>query len=104
LRIEDISVASFDPSLYGRSLSELMGTLHGVFPDGSQTRGVETFREAYRAVGLGWILAPTGWPILRPLCNGLYFLFARYRVHLGNLFGRQCEGDRCALPQQPPQR
>src|SRR5436305_1220764 len=43
-----------------------MGSLHGVFPDGRQTQGVETFRQAYAAAGHGWVLAA-------PWCRG-YFL------------------------------
>ena len=59
---------------------------------------METFRQAYRAAGLGWVLAPTGWPGLRRVCDALYVLFARYRVRLGRAFGRPCAGDRCAVP------
>jgi predicted DCC family thiol-disulfide oxidoreductase YuxK len=102
LIIEDIAEPGFDPAQYGSTLPELMGTLHGVFPDGRKTLGVETFREAYRAVGLGWILAPTGWPVLRPIFDFLYRLFARNRVRMGRLFGRSCAGDRCAIPSAGP--
>lgn len=98
LLLEDISAPEFDPGQYGATLPELMGTLHGVHADGRQTHGVETFRQAYRAVGLGWVLAPTGWPVLRPCFDVLYNIFARYRVRLGGLFGRGCT-DRCALPE-----
>jgi predicted DCC family thiol-disulfide oxidoreductase YuxK len=58
---------------------------------------VETFRQAYRAVGLGWVLAPTGWPLLRPAFDALYRIFARHRVRMGRVFGRPCAGDRCSL-------
>jgi predicted DCC family thiol-disulfide oxidoreductase YuxK len=98
LVLEDIAAPGFDPGRYGSTLAELMGSLHGVFPDGRMTRGVETFRQAYRAVGLGWVLAPTGWPVLRPAFDALYALFARYRVRLGGLFGRSCDGARCSVP------
>lgn len=103
LAIEDIAARDFDPVLYGSTLADLMGTLHGVFPDGRKTLGVETFREAYRAVGLGWVLAPTGWPVLRPIFDALYVLFARYRVRLGGAFGRSCTGDRCSVPRSTSQ-
>jgi predicted DCC family thiol-disulfide oxidoreductase YuxK len=98
LALTDIAAAGFDPAAYGRTLADLAGSLHGVFPDGRQTTGVETFRQAYRAVGLGWVLAPTRWPALRPLTDALYQLFARHRVRLGRLAGRGCAGGRCAIP------
>ena len=96
LALEDITAPGFDPSRYGRTQSELMRSVHGAFPDGRITRGMETFREAYRLLGLGWLIAPTGWPILRPTFDVLYALFARNRVWLGRLFGRNCPGDRCS--------
>ena len=72
-----------------------MGVMHGVFPDGRIVRKVEAFRQAYRAVGLGWLLAPTGSAVLRWFFDGLYELFARYRVSLGRLFGRSCTTGTC---------
>lgn len=97
LALVDLAAPGFDPSRYDASLAELMGTLHGVQPDGRKTRGVETFRQAYRAVGLGWVLAPTAWPGLRPIFDALYRLFARHRIRMGRLFGRSCASDRCAI-------
>ena len=97
LALEDIAAPEFDPAQYGCTLSELMGTIHGAFPDGRMTQGLETFRQAYRALGLGWVFAPTGWPVLRHGFNGLYRLFVRYRVRLGGMFGRRCVGDRCRI-------
>ena len=98
LIVEDIATANFNAARYGTTLPDLMGTLYGVYPDGSQTRGMETFRAAYRAVGLGWLLAPTGWPFTRPLFDLLYRLFAHNRVRMGFLFGRGCKAGRCAIP------
>lgn len=98
LAFEDISSDSFDPARYGLTDDDLMAVLHGVFPDGRVLRGPEVFRQAYRAVGIGWILAPTGWPLLRPVCDRLYSLFARHRVSSGRLFGRRCDDDVCTPP------
>ena len=95
LVFEDISTSKFDPSRYGLTREDVMGIMHGVFPDGRIVRKVEAFRQAYRAVGLGWLLAPTGWPVLRWFFDGLYALFARYRVSVGRLFGNSCATGTC---------
>lgn len=97
LALEDIAAENFDPRRYDSTLPELMGTLHGVYPDGTKTVGVETFRQAYKTVGMGWLFAPTGWPLLRPAFDAMYKLFARYRVRMGGLLGRSCLGDRCSM-------
>jgi predicted DCC family thiol-disulfide oxidoreductase YuxK len=95
LAFEDISSPDFEASRYGVTREEVMGVMHGVFPDGRMVRKVEAFRQAYQAVGLGWLLAPTGWPVLRWLFDGLYELFARYRVSLGRILGRTCATGAC---------
>lgn len=82
LGFEDISRRDFNPARYGKTLAELMAEIHGVYPDGRLVKGMGVFRAAYRAIGLGWLLAPTGWPLLKPLFDGLYRLFAKYRPRL----------------------
>jgi predicted DCC family thiol-disulfide oxidoreductase YuxK len=97
LAFDDIAAPDFDASRYGRTQVELMARIHGVLPDGTLIEGVEVFRRAYAAVGLGWLVAPTRWPLLRPLADGAYRWFARNRLRLT---GRNdvCTPDRCALP------
>ena len=56
-----------------------MGQIHGVLPSGTVIKGMAVFRRAYDAVGLGWLLAPTNWPILRRLSDACYAWFARNR-------------------------
>jgi predicted DCC family thiol-disulfide oxidoreductase YuxK len=56
--------------------------IHAVLPDGTLIEGMEVFRRAYAAVGLGWLLAATAWPLLRPLADAAYALFARNRLWL----------------------
>jgi predicted DCC family thiol-disulfide oxidoreductase YuxK len=97
LVLEDITAPDFDAAKYGTSHDELMGVMHGVMPDGTLVKKVEAFRQAYRAVGLGWVLAPTGWPLLRPIFDGLYALFARYRVPASRLFGGGCDSGTCEV-------
>jgi predicted DCC family thiol-disulfide oxidoreductase YuxK len=82
LQIVDISAPDFDPSQVGGSLEALMARIHGVMPDGTLIEGVEVFRQAYAAVGRGWLLAWTRLPGLRVLADAGYEWFARNRLRL----------------------
>ena len=93
---EDIAAVGFDPARYGLTRDEVNGVLHGIMPDGSVVRRVEAIRQAYRAVGLGWMVAPMGLPGVRWALDGMYGVFARNRVRLGTFFGRTCDSGKCA--------
>jgi len=101
IQLEDISRADFDPDTYGLDARQVMARIHGVLPDGSVVEGVEVFRRAYAAVGLGWLLAPTRWPVLRRLADLAYRVFARNRLRWT---GREntCEDGRCQIKHTPP--
>ena len=91
---EDIAAEGFDAARYGRTHGELMARIHGVLPSGELVEGVEVFRRVYAAVGLGWLVAPTGWPLLRPVFDAMYRLFARNRLRItgrGEVCGEHCE-------------
>lgn len=92
LVVEDISSPDFHAETYGLSQADVMAVMHGVLPDGRVVRRVEAIQEAYRAVGLGWLVAPLSWPVFGWLADKAYGLFARNRVRLGRLFGRECDG------------
>ena len=92
---EDIAAPGFDAGRLGTDHATLMARIHGVLDDGRLIEGVEVFRRAYAAVGLGWLLAPTRWPLLRPLFDWAYRIFARNRLRLTGRAGADCEGDRC---------
>lgn len=98
LAFEDIAAPGFDAARYGLTQSEVMRIIHGVLPDGRIIKKVEVFQEAYTLLGFGWLVAPTRWPVFKQLCSLVYTLFARYRVPLGNFFGRQkCAQNRCGI-------
>lgn len=100
LRVVDIAAPDFDPAPYGLSRDRVHARLHGVTASGSVVEGMAAVRAAWRAVGLGHWMAPSGWPVLRHVFDLGYLLFARYRVPLGRLFGRSaqasCRDGRCA--------
>ena len=66
----------------GITYREAMGRIHALRADGTVLQDVEVFREAYRLVGLGWVYAPTRWPLIGPLVNGIYRLWASQRLRL----------------------
>jgi predicted DCC family thiol-disulfide oxidoreductase YuxK len=98
LATEDISDPAFDAARYGITRHEAMGALHAVLADGRVVRGMDAVREAYRAIGLGWVVAPTRLPVVSAICDHFYSTFARNRARLGRLvtgrLGRH--GTRCA--------
>ncbi len=80
----------------GITYREAMGRIHALRADGTVLQDVEVFREAYRLVGLGWVYAPTRWPLTGPLVNGIYRLWASQRLRLTRRPGldQLCK-DRC---------
>jgi predicted DCC family thiol-disulfide oxidoreductase YuxK len=98
LVLEDISALGFDPSRYGLTRQEVTDVLHGVLPDGRIVRGVEALRQAYQAIGLGWLVAPTRLPVVGWVLDRMYGAFARNRAGLGRWFGRRCQNGVCSKP------
>ena len=83
LAFVDIDAPGYDPAAHGGiSYRAAMGRIHGLTADGTVLRDVAVFREAYRLVGLGWLYAPTAWPLLRPVIDGAYGLWARWRLRI----------------------
>jgi predicted DCC family thiol-disulfide oxidoreductase YuxK len=79
LVLVDIAQPGFDPAPFGATLDAMQALIHARRPDGSLVVGVEVFRLAYGAVGLGWLTAPTALPGLQPLLERAYAVFARNR-------------------------
>lgn len=79
LRITDIAAPGFDPAPLGVTYDQAMRSILGRTADGRIVHGVEVFRRAYAAVGIGWVLAPTAWPVLRAVSDRAYTWFARWR-------------------------
>jgi len=79
----DIDSPDYDPAAHeGISYREAMGRMHAITGDGRVIKDVAAFREAYRLVGMGWLYAPTTWPIIAPLVDSMYRLWAHWRLRL----------------------
>ena len=87
LAFVDIDAPDYDPAAHGGiGYAEAMGRIHalvGQSPgEGEVLRDVAVFRRAYALVGLGWLYAPSGWPLLNRLADGAYGLWAAWRLRL----------------------
>jgi len=76
----DIGAPGFDAAAHGATLQAMNAEIHAKLPDGSMLKGVEVLRLAYDAVGLGWVLRASAWPMLRPAFDVAYRAFARHRI------------------------
>ncbi len=100
ISFEDIAAPGFNPAAYSLSYEALMSRIHGVLPDGTLLEGVEVFRRLYSAVGLGWLVAPTRWPVLRGIFDASYRVFARNRLWLTGREEAACGPGRCGVPSE----
>ncbi len=92
----DTSAENFDAASFGLSAQQVDAALYGIRPDGSITIGMDSLREGYRQAGLSWLMTWTGWWPARPAFDAVYRCFARNRMRIGRLLGRQDDcGDRC---------
>jgi predicted DCC family thiol-disulfide oxidoreductase YuxK len=106
LRLIDVSAPDFGNDT-GVPVAQLMERMRARLGDGTLVDGVEVFRLAYEAVGLGWIVRPLRSPVLAPLFDRLYMLVARHRnlvprwfsaVLFGHAARRQgCNGGQCRV-------
>jgi len=99
----DINTLDYNPADHaGISYAAAMGRIHAITADGSVLRDVAVFRRAYELSGLGWLYAPTAWPLLGPLVNLAYGLWADWRLRITGRPSLEelCRqrGGRCALP------
>ncbi len=88
LQFSNIRALDFQPLENLPDRDVLAFEIHSVAPDGRVLRAMEVIREAYRMIGLGWLMAPTGWPLLRPLFDRLYTHVARNRHRYSRMFRR----------------
>lgn len=101
---EDIAAPNYDPADNGGvDFATAMGRIHAVLPDGTTVQNVEVFRRIYSILGIGWIYAATGWPIIGPLVDKLYDIWADRRLaltgrpDLATILAQRQQGQGCDL-------
>ena len=79
----DIDALDYDPESHqGISYEKAMGRIHAITASGDVVRDVAVFREAYRLIGLGWLYAPTRWPVISVVVDWMYSIWAARRLQL----------------------
>lgn len=95
LVFQDINATDFKPEAIQLSRAQLMAEIHGQKASGELLKGMAVFRELYTTLGLGWLIGPTAWPILKPLFDFLYRIFAKNRSTVARFFFNDIPCDRC---------
>lgn len=106
----DIADLDYAPEDNGNiDFETAMGSIHALLPDGTVMVGVPVFRKVYEVLGMGWVYAITKLPIIGPIADSIYDIWANWRLKLTGradlatiLAERQqqlaCSTDRCKVP------
>lgn len=79
----DIADDRYSPAANGNiDFETAMGRIHAILPDGSMIKNVEVFRQVYEILGMGWVYAATRWPVVGPIVDWLYGVWAEWRLAL----------------------
>lgn len=81
--LETIDLSNAELSKFPNiNVTEANIILHALDDNGNLLLGLDAVHRAWQLVGRGWIYAPLRWPLIKPLADRLYILFAknRYRI------------------------
>jgi predicted DCC family thiol-disulfide oxidoreductase YuxK len=98
IRFTDIQAPGFDLAGVGVGYRALMDRIHARLPTGELITGVEVFRRLYAAVGFRRLVALSRLPVIRPLLDAAYELFAKNRLR----FTGRCTPELCDRPGAAP--
>lgn len=83
VKFTDIADLNYRPEDNGGvDFETAMGRIHAVLADGTVVKNVEVFQRTYDALGIGWIYAATKWPVIGPIIDKIYDLWADRRLAL----------------------
>ncbi len=66
----------------GIDFETAMGRIHAILADGTIITNLEVFWRVYDILGMGWIYAPTRWPVVGSVMNIIYEIWADWRLAL----------------------
>jgi predicted DCC family thiol-disulfide oxidoreductase YuxK len=79
----DIAADDYDPAENGGiDFETAMGRIHAITADGTILKNVAVFHYVYTVLGMGWVYAATQWPIVGPIVDKIYEIWAGWRLAL----------------------
>ncbi|MFE4106229.1 thiol-disulfide oxidoreductase DCC family protein [Almyronema epifaneia] len=83
VKFVDIAAPDYEPAANADiDYATAMGRIHAIRADGTVVKNVAVFRQVYEILGIGWIYAATQWPLIGPLVDKLYEIWADWRLKL----------------------
>lgn len=96
LQLENIHAESFGQRYPTLSVDKADRLLHGLTADGRWLTGLDVTVKAWQLVGQHRWLQVLRWPLIKPLADFAYRLFARYRHPIAFLLTGQRRCEQCA--------
>ncbi len=91
----NINGPDFRADEWGLSYRDVARALHVLTAEKIWLVGMPAIRHVYTQVGLGWLLAPSGWPLLSRFAEFAYRYIAPNRYVVSHWLGWQTSGDKC---------
>lgn len=95
IQLEDVHQSGFSERFPEIDFNKAMQILHGYY-QGKIVYGLDVTCHAWRLVGKHRYLQILRWPLVKPVADQCYLLFAKHRNKLSKLFVRSCD-DNCKL-------
>ena len=83
----DINGPEFDETFWSVTRSDAAESLHVLTANREWLTGMSAIRHVYAQVGLGWLMAPTGWPLFSSVADLAYRFIAPNRFVISRWLG-----------------
>jgi predicted DCC family thiol-disulfide oxidoreductase YuxK len=83
----DINSPAFNEQTWGVTHAQASAALHVLTPDNEWLVGVPAIHHVYQQVGLGWLMAPTRWPVVASIADRFYRYIAPNRYAISRWLG-----------------
>ena len=87
LEFVDVTAPQFEESIHQLSCKLALATMQGRLGDGTQLEGIPVFVEAYKRANLPTLAWLFSRPLLAPILNASYYVFAKYRHSISKTIG-----------------